>query len=544
MLLRSCLVIVEDGRDEMNAFRSRLTKLGIAWPYVDSKNEELTVAAARVFQAFRISPLLSIRKSRTKAGEVFLRIEPGDALPNWVKMRALLVKKGNYRNYYERVADLYNSNVTPAISFQEFNQIESLLISVLMSTNHGDAEMVELDSMEQLSRYLEHNSFMQLRAFLKYGLDLPSSTRVQLRAVEYIKRLQDLSKHLGKQRLEFYLGWCVLQAMWRFISKSYSQFWYRNVGSALDTVVERPIHADCMELTEMLLGWTAYAEFSGTQEDAEARNDVNEIARTIADVFVKQVKRGRWSFISDRVALDQRDFHDVLFHSEGWSKQDVSDVFYTVAMNVSLLHNWMAVARTNARIPEEEWREVSSSYMRQLRESNGYTFFDSKRLAVRIPPLFPMLPLYDRDLTVAAKYGTIGTLLGAAAVQLFESRLHHNSVALAKFEEKLACFASPEVPSRDNQHAYLAAAVDLVWNAFASADTNGSKAAGDLGKYSSDATFFVVMCHLLCKARTSLLIEFRCNQIVKNSRVFARVFNCEVGRPMNPKKKCDFFSYT
>ncbi|KAH7970683.1 hypothetical protein HPB49_014217 [Dermacentor silvarum] len=125
------------------------------------------IAAARVFEAFRISPLLSIRKSRTKAGEVFLRIEPGDALPNWVKMRALLVKEGNYRSYYERVADLYNSDATPTISFPEFNQIESVQISVFMCADRGDAEMVELDSMDQLSRHIEHNSFMQLRAFLK-----------------------------------------------------------------------------------------------------------------------------------------------------------------------------------------------------------------------------------------------------------------------------------------------------------------------------------------------------------------------------------------
>ncbi|KAH7970685.1 hypothetical protein HPB49_014219 [Dermacentor silvarum] len=183
-------------------------------------------------------------------------------------------------------------------------------------------------------------------------------------------------------------------------------------------------------------------------------------------LFVDKVKRGSWYFISDRIALEHRAFDDVFFHSERFSKQDPSDVFDTVAMNVSLLHTWMFVARANARIPEEQRRSVTSSYMRQLRESDGYAFFDSQRLAVRIPPLFPMLPL------------------------------------------------------------------------------NGSTAAGNLGNYISGATFFVVMCHLLCKARTSLQVEFSCNQIVKNSRVCARVLNREVDRSMNPKKNCDFFSYT
>ncbi|KAH7970521.1 hypothetical protein HPB49_008905 [Dermacentor silvarum] len=351
-------------------------------------------------------------------------------------------------------------------------------------------------------------------------------------AVEYMKRLQDLLKQLGEERLEFYLGWCLLQAMWRFISKLYSQVRYRSVRSALDTVVERSSHADCIELTERLLELTAYPEFSGNHVDAEASNDVNGKARTIAVIFVKQVRRGRCSFISDHVALDQRDFYDVLFHSERLSKQDLSDVFDTVAMNISLLHNWMAVARANARIPDEEWREVTSSYMRQLRESDGYAFFDSQRLAVRIPPLFPMLPLYERDLTVAAKYGTIGTLLGAAAARLFESRLPHNSVALAKVEETRLLGTRTWVKWSTSSGMHSRRPIPMGQRPLAILATTPV------------TQRFVIMCHLLCKARTSLPVEFSCNQIVKNSRVFARVFKCEVGSPMNPEKKCDFFSYT
>ncbi|XP_065300350.1 neprilysin-1-like isoform X2 [Dermacentor albipictus] len=546
MLLQSCLAIVEDSRNEVGAFRSKLTELGVTWPHVNSKSEELIVTAARVFEAFRISPLLTIRKSRTKAGEVSLLIEPGDALPNWFKMRALLLQEGTYRTYYEQAAALYDSNATPTMSFQDFSELESLLIPALTSADHSGAEVFELDSTERLSHYVGPDRFAHLQAFLKYGLGLPSSTRVQVRSVDYMTRLQRLAKHIGEQRLEFYLGWCVVQAMWRFVSKPFAQLWYQSVRSALDTVVERPSHADCIELTESLLGWTVYAEFSRTHVEAKALDDVDEIARTIAAVFINEVNRGRWSYIADHIPIDKRDFEDVLFHGKRFNEQVLSDVFDTIAMNVSLLQNWMAVAKMNARIPDEEWREVSSSYMRQLRESSGYTFYDSQRSAVRIPPLFPMLPLYDRDSTVAAKYGAIGTVLGAAAVRLFVGRLPHNSVARTKIEERLACFAvprsSPAAPSRVNQHAYLAAAVDLVWDAFASADAQASAEPGDLSNYTSDVTFFMVMCHLLCSVRASLLVEFSCNQVVKNSHAFARVFNCEVGRPMNPARKCNFFS--
>lgn len=547
MLLQSCLAIVEDGRDEVGAFKSRLTKLGITWPHVNSESEELTVAAAKVFEAFRISPLLTIRTSQTKVGEVFLRIEPGDALPNWVQMRAPLLQQGTYRTYYEQAAALYDSNATPTMSFQEFSGLESVLVPGLMSADRGDAEIIELESIDRLSHYLKPDRFVRLHAFLKYGLKLPSSTRVQIRSADYTKRLQGLSKQLGEQRLEFYLGWCVVQAMWRFISKPFSQLWYQSVRSALNAVVERPSHADCIELTESLLGWTVYTEFSRTHVDAEARNDIDEIARAIAALFINRLKHSRWSFIADQVLLDKRDFEDILFHAKRFNEQRLSDVFDTVAMNVSLLQNWMAVAKANARIPDEEWREVSSSYMKQLRESDGYVFFDFQRSAIRIPPLFPMLPLYDHNSTVAAKYGAIGMLLGAAAVRLFVSRLPNNSAALTKVEERLACFALaralPAAPPRVSQHAYLAAAVDLVWDAFASADAQASAAVGDLSNYSSSATFFMVMCHLLCSMGASLMAELSCNQVVKNSRAFAGVFNCEVGRPMNPAKKCDFFSY-
>ncbi|KAH7935644.1 hypothetical protein HPB52_010908 [Rhipicephalus sanguineus] len=184
-------------------------------------------------------------------------------------------------------------------------------------------------------------------------------------------------------------------------------------------------------------------------------SDVEAIVRAVADPSVKQVQHGRWSFVADVVSLSQRDFADALFHNRRFAERKLRGVFDMVAMNVSLLHNWLALAKANARIPEENWREVSSSYMKQLRESGGYELFDSQRSAVRIPPLSPMIPLYDRDYTVAAKYGAIGTLLGAAAVHMFVSQLPRVSAARAKVVEKLDCFVPPRVsppgPSRGNE---------------------------------------------------------------------------------------------
>ncbi|KAH6941150.1 hypothetical protein HPB50_014449 [Hyalomma asiaticum] len=67
-LLQSCLAIVQDGRDETEAFKGTLSELGVAWPRAYDKREDLTVQAAKVFEAFGMSPLLSIRRSRNLAG--------------------------------------------------------------------------------------------------------------------------------------------------------------------------------------------------------------------------------------------------------------------------------------------------------------------------------------------------------------------------------------------------------------------------------------------------------------------------------------------
>ncbi|KAH6941149.1 hypothetical protein HPB50_014448 [Hyalomma asiaticum] len=408
-------------------------------------------------------------------------------------MRSLLIKEGTYQRYYERTAALKENNTAPAMSFEEFRELEKTLLPALMSTDRSNAEFLELNSTEQLKGFLEGDTFLHLQAFLRHELKLLPSTRVKMRAVPYIKRLLGLLNQLGLQRMEFYIG----------------------------------CHADCIELAESLMGWTVYTEFARTHVDPETLGDVDAIVRAVTEPIVQQMKHGRWSFIADMVSPSQGDFVDVFFHNKRFSEQRLRSVFDTVAMNASLLHNWMALAGANAQIAEEEWRD---------------------HVAVRVPPLFAMMPLYDRDYTVAAKYGAIGTLLGAAAVRLFVTRLPHTSAARTKILQKLNCFAPSRVSPpgsspRVSQPAYLAAVVDLVWEAFASADGQVSPAAADLRSYTNDVTFFVVLCHL-CAVCGRPCLEFSCTQVAKNSRAFARVFKCEVGRPMNPLKKCDFFSYT
>ncbi|KAK8761196.1 hypothetical protein V5799_027538 [Amblyomma americanum] len=548
VLLQSCLAIVEDGRDELDAFRNKLEQLGVVWPLSeDDKTDGIAVVAAKVFKAFQISPLLTVRKRRSKAGKDVLHIEPGNVLPRWLKRRALLVKEGTYRSYFERATKLYANASTHQMNFTFFSYLEDRFIAKVTSADHNSAEVTEFDSVRELSRYVDPRRLQQLEAFLERDLKLPSTAKVRMRAVKYLRHILNATEWLGKWPSQMYLNWCVLQAMWRFISKPLSELWHQSVNATSDTVVEHPSHADCLELTESLLGWAVFGEFVRTHGAPSAQDGMQAIAKKVANALVSQVRRGRWSIIAEGISFDASDFEVALYHSERLGGARLTGAFDKVALNASLLQNWLNIAKASAYVPDEELKGMSSSYIQHLRESEGYELFDSRTSAIRIPPLFPMLPLYHQESTIAANYGAIGTLLGVAGVRLFLSRLPPDSPAFSKAEEKLECFASSASsgrlpPSRSRQHIHLAAVVDLVWEVFTS--VNAWSADGNhLLNYTSEATFFVVMCHLLCRVRASLRVQMSCNEAVKNSRSFGEVFNCSVGTPMNPRSKCQFFSY-
>ncbi|KAH7935261.1 hypothetical protein HPB52_005163 [Rhipicephalus sanguineus] len=62
------------------------------------------------------------------------------------------------------------------------------------------------------------------------------------------------------------------------------------------------------------------------------------------------------------------------------------------------------------------------------------------------------------------------------------------------------------------------------------------------GELTEPRTFFMTLCRMACSSTPWAGAVVDCNTVLKNSRDFATTYRCKIDSPMNPSKKCVFFS--
>ncbi|KAL1484944.1 hypothetical protein MTO96_032270 [Rhipicephalus appendiculatus] len=101
--------------------------------------------------------------------------------------------------------------------------------------------------------------------------------------------------------------------------------------------------------------------------------------------------------------------------------------------------------------------------------------------------------------------------------------------------EVKGCSASfPEIP-----------ALEVAYSAYRRSFSDGGDKVpqGIPGGLSSDQVFFMTMCYMTCSLPGAVGPHtVDCNKAVRSSEAFAKTFRCPSGSPMNPKKRCTFFT--
>ncbi|XP_072143042.1 endothelin-converting enzyme 1-like [Dermacentor andersoni] len=63
------------------------------------------------------------------------------------------------------------------------------------------------------------------------------------------------------------------------------------------------------------------------------------------------------------------------------------------------------------------------------------------------------------------------------------------------------------------------------------------------GGLSGDQVFFMTLCYMTCTLPGAVGPQtVDCNKAVRSSESFARAFRCPLGSPMNPRRRCTFFT--
>ncbi|KAL1438585.1 hypothetical protein MTO96_047943 [Rhipicephalus appendiculatus] len=532
LFLRTCLLtIAYDKQSEVAEFRRKLMEIGVVWPSF-SQAPNVIGTAAKVYATFQVVPLLKIKRSRVgEEGGPYASVGPDTVISAWKEKRDGMRLSGTYEVFYADTVAMYTGQKSmPSTSeFKKFEHVESVVLEKLVRSQSGRSDYVyrTVHELELLTPKVKPGVWQTV---VTGDLGLSTSAEVRIRDPEYLKRFDDIFGEVEERDLHFYFDWYVLQAMGRFMSASLSKLWYADSWATRDPAVSgepsfsTPSVADCLQLTESLLGWSLFQHFATAKVDPTVLHKVNAMADTINTELAKRLEAAPWVAQKNFTRLVEAfairaASEDVLYHSALFSRPGA-----------------LAAAMAN----------VSTSHIATIRNNDHVVAFDSASQSVRLPPYFAMVPVFQPDLTDSAIYGALGTLLGTASVHLLMSMLSSKDAPLpAEAAKRMDCYAEPEAlgnTTLPRERLYLAASLPLVWDAYQNRRLLGVGDHRKLKDFSNEKSFFATTCYLLCDGRDAPdAAEFACNAAVKNVKAFAVAYNCKKESPMHPRQRCQLF---
>ncbi|XP_075551308.1 endothelin-converting enzyme 1-like [Dermacentor variabilis] len=535
---QTCTAVKVDGTDELPSFRRQLHLAGVRWPHL-SAEPDVVATAASMYAAFQVTSMLRIRPSKRNTKNV-LEVAPDMTfLREWQGTRDRLIHSGSYARFFEETKNKYAGNeglANAAPSYEMFFKAESAVVQALVHWGKSGAEVEfgRIDSLIQITRNVPTTTW---RAVVE-KLGLSETAHVIIANLELIRKVDELFTTLGEQRLHYYLGWCVVQQMMRYMSKDFASSWYdyevTNSGTDLDS--EWRGRAECMQLSEKLVGQVTFGRFILWKTDAEDYAYVRSVVSAVSDQLVRVMP------LNGRVGLlSTADFH-LGFHEDAMRVADEALGKYGLSNRSSLLSNWMDIAAAMSTVNATFRDRIPTTYIRDLVAEQRYNLYDNQSGALTLPPFFAMLPVYRRHLSETTKFGTLGTLFATSIFRLFLAKLTGYPTLSQRALKLLRCFAELAEYRSDHLELYHhAASVKLALEALRSLPHSGHQR---LRMFDSLQVFFVVMCYLFCTPNTSedtMIAETICNEAVKNSPEFAMAFQCPSGVLMNPDQRCRFF---
>lgn len=214
-------------------------------------------------------------------------------------------------------------------------------------------------------------------------------------------------------------------------------------------------------------------------------------------------------------------------------------------MGDSLYKNWLSAMQGKRDTNTETWQRVVTRYMEPTQ---------SVHHGGRDPPLILpdalLLPLYEERLTMAVKYGGLGSLLSwNVAKQFMGTLVDIKPDLLEKIRQRRKCFYPSNGTGLTADDLGQLASSRLALRAYKTAVPSGPGGDDRLFGFPSVTaigTFFMAFCYLHCvpldAAGETTAGNGRsvCNTMVRNMDTFAEVFNCTRNSAMNPVYKCDF----
>ncbi|XP_064457144.1 neprilysin-1-like [Ornithodoros turicata] len=502
-------------------------KCEILWPRANQHPNILKTLIC-IFQTFYLSNVLGIEKRHDTS---LPYVYPGSEIAFYDHYTQAIKKVKRYQEYYEKLTDVMKTTDTKTEeiqTYEDFLHVEDVVHRHLVKDEFYEVKYARVNSSE-LAEFTPNIPQAEWEEAFRSAYQLESPL-VDILNTDYMRAFNDVLSQIGAVEFHRYIGWINVQQLAPYINQeSLSIF----LGKRELTVADLQL---CLFRTESFMGWATFARYAIDCMDNSTREDIHHIIGAIASILSTKVSASSWQVdrAPDADQNIQRSLNGLLFYADRFAHPEDMDVILSNISDMGghLLLNWMNAAKGFTQTDPYLFFSIITFFQRQM-DVGYYTFWNSIQTTFLMPPYVSMLPVYNRDINDAVKYGALGTLIADAATEL----LYRNYPSI-RLKEWLCLSDSLDGGVYDRDVVTSALSLHIAWEAFQTAPSSTRRLLPDL---QDTQLFFVAACFLMCGGSDVKRFVRKCNEPLKHSLAFSTAFLCPEHSPMNAKEKCAFF---
>ncbi|KAH9383689.1 hypothetical protein HPB48_025455 [Haemaphysalis longicornis] len=543
---------------EIKIFKSFMADLGLAWPdrpgngSLDPLEVLLNLSINWNFHMF--FNLRAMPRYRGRRQTLYIR---RGMLSNWPDTN--LVVEG-FKELVERHIEQLNVGPT-AINYHELFDVVRDIIAAALSIPIGATEDV-LFRLKDFDQHMNTRRSLQWETLLnkfhqpQYTWNLESIVFIEDTSI--LSKLDDLLKKYQTKIASLLAGFS-----WVYIRKNLLIVTGKPMlcltGDAEQ--LRQKFKRECLSHVQSFFGVVVSARHLYARYNDTVRKRLNSFFESVRDQVVAEIDAARWIEVSvkQKVITKVRDI--------GFNAMPEQSFFSKVALN-SLYSSFSRLSGSFVR----NYINVARAYRQVIGHENFVSIY-SKRLVARAPSRYNYYyniafmslgtlepPFLYLDGTSAMQYGSLGTLIAQCMVRSFDRHgvlVNHRGVRDSwwgpsrAYDRVVDCDLGGTEHSSSNvsagRHAALfplAPALTASFDAYRKAvakktpDDQDELRLEGLEEYTDDQVFFMTYCLMSCANRGNGEV---CNVPLRHTKRFATAFECPIGSPMNPEKKCLVF---
>ncbi|MFH4981384.1 hypothetical protein AB6A40_008093 [Gnathostoma spinigerum] len=400
--------------------------------------------------------------------------------------------------------------------------------------------------------------------------------------VEFLYKLNDLLNTTEKRILTNYIIWRYT-AGWSFqLDERYDDIQQDFLRGLIGKQTKSPRWKDCSSATSSRMIYAAGAIYVRKHFNKASKEAALDMISDLHEAFRGLVRESDWmDNKTKQIAIEKSNAMQSLIGYPDFIYNDTElDDFYR-DLHINKNDSYATMVRKVSRWAQKRsFRRLLVPVDRTefgIASSTVNAFYSSLKNGITFPAAVLQAPLFDSGFPKAVNYGGIGSVIGHEITHGFDDQGSQfdkigdlsnwwDNETQTNFINRTQCiieqYSSYEVPGTglkingkltqgeniaDNggvKEAYRA------YKRHRQKNNHDDKRLPGFEQYTSDQIFFMSYAQTWCgKSKIEAAVRqiltdphapmrFRVNGVVVNQPEFAKAFNCPLGSPMNPRKKC------